>query len=305
MPADAKIFKFSHLLGLILLAIIRSLTPLHKVIHLGTCRNCESSCCVHTGLYSGKVLLRKMDDPDVDHELIALLRQSLGISDKAQDTVSSDTGKGYVFYCSCVAMLMPLFGLLSLISSWPGYPLSCRIAAPSLIANVANDHLAVLKDAEHIAYHAIDVSIDMYGTRDAASQLYKAMCERNYSTQTWSEHELHPKLGVDLDEVGLLNFIFTMDLLNFSFWSEKSSEERYQVEYRGKRWTGYNSLVACLRRALDEGIPITTPRFWRTTQDLSATMEHVFRSATNERVPLFEQRVKVLREAADVLCEVS
>lgn len=37
-----------------------------------------------------------MDDPDVDHELIALLRESLGISNKAQDTVSSDTGKGYL-----------------------------------------------------------------------------------------------------------------------------------------------------------------------------------------------------------------
>jgi hypothetical protein len=145
----------------------------------------------------------------------------------------------------------------------------------------------------------------MYGTRDAAGQLYKAMRERKYSTQTWSEHELHPKLGIDVDEVGLVNFIFTMDLLNFSFWSKELSEERYQVEYREKRWTGYNSLVACLRRALDEGIPITTPRFWRTTGDLSATMEHVFRSTTDEKVPLFEQRVAVLREAADVLCEVT
>jgi hypothetical protein len=35
-----------------------------------------------------------MDDPDVDHELIALLRESLGISNKAQDIVTSDTGKG-------------------------------------------------------------------------------------------------------------------------------------------------------------------------------------------------------------------
>jgi len=186
-----------------------------------------------------------------------------------------------------------------------GAPSTAAPATPSLTADVANDCPGVLKDAEYIAYHAIDVSIDMYGTRDAATQLYKAMCERNYSTQSWSEHELHPKLGVDTDEVGLVNFVFTMDLLNFSFWSERLSEERFQVEYREKRWTGYNSLVACLRRALDEGIPITTPRFWRTTENLSATMEHVFRSATSERVPLFEQRVKVLREAADVLFEVS
>jgi hypothetical protein len=173
-------------------------------------------------------------------------------------------------------------------------PEAHSIAAYQRRHYVTNNRIGVLKDAEYIAYHAIDVSIEMYGTRDAAGQLYKAMRERKYSTQTWNEHELHPKLGIDVDEVGLVNFIFTMDLLNFSFWSKESSEERYQVEYREKRWTGYNSLVACLRRALDEGIPITTPRFWRTTGDLSATMEHVFRSATSERVPLFEQRVAVL-----------
>lgn len=37
-----------------------------------------------------------MDDPDVDHELIALLRESLGFSNKAQDGVSSNTGKAHI-----------------------------------------------------------------------------------------------------------------------------------------------------------------------------------------------------------------
>ena len=45
-----------------------------------------------------------------------------------------------------------------------------------------------------------------------------------------------------------------MDLLNFSFWSEKSEEDRFQVEYRDKRWTGYWSLVAGLQRGLEEGL---------------------------------------------------
>lgn len=143
----------------------------------------------------------------------------------------------------------------------------------------------------------------MYGTRDAASHLYKAMRERKYSTQTWSEHELHPKLGVDVDEIGLVNFVFTMDLLNFSFWSEKSDKERYQVQYQGKRWTGYNSLVACLRRALDEGIPFTTPRFWGN-DDFSEKAEHVFRGVTDEVVPLLAQRIAVLQEASQVLQRV-
>lgn len=39
-----------------------------------------------------------MDDPDVDHELIALLRESLGFSNKAQDVVTSNTGKTHDFF---------------------------------------------------------------------------------------------------------------------------------------------------------------------------------------------------------------
>lgn len=88
------------------------------------------------------------------------------------------------------------------------------------------------------------------------------------------------------------------------FWSELDESERYQVLYRGKRWTGYNSLVACLRRALDEGTPITTPRFWRSQQCSDDVLAHVFRSATNEQIPLLEERIAVLRDAGDVLREV-
>jgi hypothetical protein len=44
-----------------------------------------------------------------------------------------------------------------------------------------------------------------------------------------------------------------MDLLNFSFWSENNNDERFAIEYKDKKWTGYSSLVAALQRALDEG----------------------------------------------------
>jgi hypothetical protein len=107
----------------------------------------------------------------------------------------------------------------------------------------------VLRHAEFIYDNSIDVNIDARATRAAAQLIWDQMQERSYSTETWSEHDLHPKAK---DEA-TLNFIFVMDLLNFSFWSEKPEGERYTVEYRGKRWTGYWSLVACLQRALEEG----------------------------------------------------
>jgi hypothetical protein len=82
------------------------------------------------------------------------------------------------------------------------------------------------------------------------------------------------------------------------------TQDRYQVEYRGQRWTGYNSLVACLRRALDEGIPFTTPRFWTSPDCPEHVFAHVFRSATAEQIPLLQERVALLKEASTVLREV-
>ncbi|KAF7193910.1 Queuosine salvage protein [Pseudocercospora fuligena] len=179
-----------------------------------------------------------------------------------------------------------------------------RLGISSRPRDEVSSDTEILRNAEFIYNNAIDVSIDMYGTKAAAESIYQMMQERQYSTETWSQHELHPNTSEGFTELDIVNFVFTMDLQNYSFWSELSSEERYQVEYRGRRWTGYNSLVACLRRALDEGIPITTPRFWRSRQCTDELLRHVFRSATAEQIPLLHERMEVLRESSDILRQV-
>lgn len=75
----------------------------------------------------------------------------------------------------------------------------------------------MLKDAEFIYNNAIDVSVDMFGTKAAAFEIYRAMQQKNYSREAWSQHDLHPTLGEGFTEVDILNFVFTMDLLNFSY----------------------------------------------------------------------------------------
>jgi hypothetical protein len=179
----------------------------------------------------------------------------------------------------------------------------------------------VLENAQYVFDNAIDVALNPAETKEAAETIWRLMQKKAYSTQTWSEHELHPKTK---DE-STVDFIFTMDLLNFSFWSEETDEtKRFSIEYRGKRWTGYWSLVAALQRALDEGtllfnssmgarpntgiagIPITTPDFWVNEEECTdEVLRHVFRSATDEEIPLFKERVQCLREAGDVLCNVN
>ncbi|KAF4126343.1 Protein of unknown function (DUF2419) [Geosmithia morbida] len=158
----------------------------------------------------------------------------------------------------------------------------------------------VLEGCEYIYDNCIDVALDMLASKKAAETIYLKMQENNYSTATWSDHELHPK---DKDE-STVDFIFTMDLLNFSFWSELPDDERFAVEYKGKLRTGYWSLVASLQRALDEGIPITDPHYWQDeTKCNLESLRHVFRSATEEEMPLIEERLDCLREAGQVLHE--
>lgn len=52
-------------------------------------------------------------------------------------------------------------------------------------------------------------------------------------------------------------------------------------------------------------IAITTPSFWvderACTDDL---LKHVFRSATDEPIPMLQERIQCLREAGRVLCKV-
>ncbi|KAL1960389.1 hypothetical protein VTO42DRAFT_7688 [Malbranchea cinnamomea] len=159
----------------------------------------------------------------------------------------------------------------------------------------------VLQSAQYIFNNSIDVALDPDSTKAAAETIWKLMQEKRYSTKTWSMHELHPKIK---DEK-TVDFIFTLDLLNFSFWSEEEDQEkRFSIEYRGRKWTGYWSLVAALQRALDEEIPITSPEFWNNEDECTdEVLQHVFRSATDEPIPLLRERIRCLREAGRILCD--
>ena len=109
--------------------------------------------------------------------------------------------------------------------------------------------LRVLKNAQFVCDNSIDVAIDPQGTKKAASTIWTRMQKNAYSLKTWSTHELHP----EAKDESTVNFIFTMDLLNFCFWTDDEQGDSFGIDYHGARWTGYWSLVAALQRALEEG----------------------------------------------------
>ena len=162
--------------------------------------------------------------------------------------------------------------------------------------------IKVLEDAEFVYNNATDVALDMRGTKAAASTIFKLMKEKGYSTRDWRSHELHPKSR----DTSTVDFIFLMDLLNFSFWSTCDRPgDSYAVDYRGKTWTGYWTLVAAIQRALDEEIPITTPSLWTKKDGISdEKLKQIFRSSTGEAMPMLEERIQCMREAGQILQEV-
>ncbi|KAJ1925625.1 hypothetical protein IWQ60_004448 [Tieghemiomyces parasiticus] len=162
------------------------------------------------------------------------------------------------------------------------------------------DH--VRESAEFIAAHSRDVAIPEAGIHLAARKLYARFQRTPYARAVWKSHELNPQTN----DARTVDWIFLIDTLNFSFWSDThrpgqsgGEDETYAVRYRGRDYTGYWALCAAVNRALDEGFPCTTATFMATADD--ATWTHIFRSATAETIPLFETRLRVVREAGKVL----
>lgn len=54
-----------------------------------------------------------------------------------------------------------------------------------------------------------------------------------------------------------------------------------------------------------QGIPITDPHFWQSEDECTLdVLKQVFRSSTDEEMPLLEERLACLRESGQVLYEV-
>ncbi|CAO3670091.1 unnamed protein product [Umbelopsis vinacea] len=151
------------------------------------------------------------------------------------------------------------------------------------------------------------VFIPESGVEKAAQVVFENMKKRQYSTKTWKMHPLNPKIA---DEAAV-EWIFLVDLLNFSFWSERDPDDksvphpaRYAVEYEGVRYTGYWALCACINRAIQDGYPILKAQWWAkdaTEQELL----HVFRSDAEEEMPMAKERIRVMREDGGALLQGS
>ncbi|XP_073084823.1 queuosine 5'-phosphate N-glycosylase/hydrolase isoform X2 [Manis javanica] len=139
--------------------------------------------------------------------------------------------------------------------------------------------------AQFIAENSRDVFIDGEGVRKVADLLLARASGPELRLGGWKAlHELNPRAA---DEAAV-NWVFLVDTLNFSFWSERD-EHKCLVGYRGTTYSGYWSLCAAVNRALDE-----------VTLD---QVRHVLRSDTDVPMPLIEERYRILNETGKILLD--
>ncbi|VDN01238.1 unnamed protein product [Thelazia callipaeda] len=96
-----------------------------------------------------------------------------------------------------------------------------------------------------------------------------------------------------------IDWIFLVDTINFSFWSDDKT--KFQVTFHGKKYTGYLAACACVNRALESNISITSANYLeKVTCD---DMREIFKTDDGSEIPLLKERVKVMNEAGRVLKE--
>jgi Potential Queuosine, Q, salvage protein family len=73
----------------------------------------------------------------------------------------------------------------------------------------------------------------------------------------------------------------------------------------------FGGVICCTRRdslALEEGIPFTDPAFYASEERCpDSLIQHIFRGApqAKEGIPLFPERIAIMREVGAILCAVS
>ncbi|OON14111.1 g-patch domain protein [Opisthorchis viverrini] len=81
--------------------------------------------------------------------------------------------------------------------------------------------------------------------------------------------------------------------------AKESSDQQYQVLFNQKVHTGYWALCAAVNRAVEEGFDLLDPNTYQHVTE--AQLKRIFRSVGNVEIPLFAERLRLLRESGKTL----
>ena len=93
-----------------------------------------------------------------------------------------------------------------------------------------------------------------------------------------------------------IDFTMVSVTIDFAF-TDFQDHTKFQVDYAGAHYSDSDALFACMKRALDEGIPLLDGAYLATIT--RAQLAHAFRG--NIELPLLDERVEMLHQAGQIL----
>uniref|UniRef100_A0A3Q0R424 Queuosine 5'-phosphate N-glycosylase/hydrolase n=1 Tax=Amphilophus citrinellus TaxID=61819 RepID=A0A3Q0R424_AMPCI len=155
------------------------------------------------------------------------------------------------------------------------------------------------ESGQFIAERSRDVFVEDEGVEKMAEVLYSLRHSDDLTASGWKKaNPLAP--APTSDQGSALNWVFVVDTMNFSFWPEKETQQ-CEVTYKGTTYTGYMTLCAAITRAMEEGVPITDPKYF--SQMSVEELGHILRSDNETPMPMLRERHQVLTEGGRALLE--
>ena len=95
-----------------------------------------------------------------------------------------------------------------------------------------------------------------------------------------------------------IDFIMVADSIDTAF-TNFDSHMKFQLDYAGQHWSDSEAEFACLKRAMDQGVPILDGKYLSTIS--RAELSKIFEA--NIEMPMLDEKLAVLQQVGKVLAE--
>jgi hypothetical protein len=147
----------------------------------------------------------------------------------------------------------------------------------------------VRESAQWVAEQSTLVHINMQAVARFAEHLWS----QEIHVPPWDA--FHHFKGPDEETVA---YFLVLDTLNFCFWPRPGTR-RWEVQHQGKGFSGYYGLALSLKKALEEGVPLTDARY---LAGISMSGLHRILAGRGD-LQLMDRRLENVRELGRILVE--
>jgi hypothetical protein len=95
-----------------------------------------------------------------------------------------------------------------------------------------------------------------------------------------------------------IDFIMVADCIDTAF-TDFARHEKFQVDYDGQHWSDSEAEFACIKRAIDKGVPFLDGNY--LSRITRAELNHIFQG--NIEMPMLDEKLEVLHQVGIVLAK--